>query len=275
MCPMKKNLISLMAIAAAVSLVSSCAAYKRLGYLQDMTPDVSYDMPLQPEATIAKGDKINITVYCSTPALAVPFNLSTGVSAVDPVTSSISTDIGPESPAGNSYEVDNGGDITFPVFGKIHVEGQTLVWLKSYLESELIDRKFIKDPVVTAEFTNFKYTLIGEIDSGVHYVPTGKINIFDALADAGEPYETGLRNEVCVIRTVDGKRRMYTIDLTSKDCYYSPVFFLQQNDMVYVKPMKNKHDATITQRLNVVSTSASLLTSLLNTFLWFRFYVTK
>lgn len=273
---MLKKSIYLVVFAAVMVLMTSCGAYKRLGYFQDMSPDVAYDMPQQPEAIIAKGDQLNISVYCSTPALAAPFNLATGVSAVDPSAVTAGADaVAKASESGSNYEVDGAGDINFPVFGKIHVEGETLKWLKEHIEGLLIERKFIKDPVVITEFTNFKYTLVGEIASGVHYVPSGKINIFDAIAEAGEPLETGMRNEVCVIRTVDGKRRMYTIDLTSKDCFYSPVYYLQQNDMVYVKPLKGKHDAIISQNLNVVSSATSLVTSLVNTFLWFKVYLTK
>ena len=267
---MKKTILYLSALCVLAASVSSCGAAKRLGYLQDMETDVAYDMPLQPEAIIAKGDKMSITVYCSTPALAAPFNLSTGISTVDPATSNIGTEI--VAAADNSYEVDNSGQINFPVLGKISVEGKTLSWLKEYLEEELISRKYIKDPVVTVGFTNFRYTIIGEVSSGVHYEPSGKINIIDALANAGEPNESALRNDIRVVRTVDGQRKMYSIDLTSKDCFYSPVFYLQQNDLVYVKPRKDKHDAKVNNTISVVTTVTSLLATLLNTFLWFRVY---
>ena len=256
-------------ILSVAAILSSCSAAKHISYLQDMVPDVTYNMPLQPEAIIAKGDRLKISVYCSTPALAAPFNLSKGSSAVDPVSSTVS---GQSTAADNSYEVDNAGLIDFPVFGEIAVEGKTLGYLKEYLENELISRKYIKDPEVTVEFANFTYTLIGEISSGVHYVPDGKINIFDALAEAGEPTEYALLNEVCVIRTVDGNRRMYTIDLTSKDCYFSPVFFLQQNDMVYVKPRQGKQDVVVKDHASFITSLASIIVSCLNLFLWYQIY---
>lgn len=274
---MREKLLHIAAFAFAAVLVTSCGSYKRLGYLQDMKPGVDYEMPAQPDAIIAKGDKISISVYCSTPALAAPFNIVTGVAAVDPVSSVASgtAEVKDAATTGNEYLVSTSGDIIFPVFGSIHVEGQTLDWVKEYLETQLVEKKYIKDPVVTVGFTNFKYTLIGEVQSGVHFVPDGRINIFDAFAEAGEPLETGMRKEVCVIRTVDGKRKLYTIDLTSKDCFYSPVYYLQQNDMVYVKPLKNKHDAVVTQRLDDVKTASSVLSTIINTFLWFRIYFTK
>ena len=267
---MKNTILHIIALSALAAALSSCGTAKRLGYLQDMVPDVTYDMPLQPEAIIAKGDRMNITVYCSTPALAAPFNLSTGVSTVDPATASIGTEI--VSTADNSYEVDNSGQINFPVLGKISVEGQTLTWLKEYLQDELIARKYIKDPVVTVGFVNFKYTIIGEIASGVYYEPSGKINIIDALAKAGEPGESGIRNDIRVVRTVDGLRRMYSIDLTSKNCFYSPVFFLQQNDLVYVRPRNDKHDEKVNNTIGTVTTITTLVATLLNTFLWYKVY---
>ena len=256
----------LLFIFSAVLLLSSCGAQKRLGYLQDMTTDVTYDMPLQPDAIIAKGDKLSISVYCSTPDLAAPFNLSTGMLSSG---SSASAEAVGEN---NSYEVDKSGNIEFPILGKIHVEGRTLNYLSENIQNELISRRYMKDPVVKAEFSNFKYTLIGEISSGVHYVPDGKINIFEALAQAGEPNESALRTDVAVIRTVDGTRRMYTIDLTTKDCFYSPVFYLQQNDMVYLKPRKNKYDTRINDVKSTVQTIMQTVSSLLNTILWYTIY---
>lgn len=280
---MRKSAIFILALAAL--LASSCGTYKRLGYLQDMETDVTYSMPLQPDAIIAKGDRLAITVACSTPELAKPFNILSGVSPIDPTggdlssggSSSSSTSSGDASKAESSevptgYLVDNKGDIDFPVLGKLHVEGMTLLEVKDKIESTIIKRRFIKDPVVVICFTNFKVTFLGATGVSVLDVPDGRMDIFKALALTGDLKEFAQRDEIWVVRTVDGKRRLYTLNLKSKDCYYSPAFFLQQNDMVYAKYMDTYFDQTIGDRWTVINSLVGVIGTTINALLWFKYF---
>ena len=275
--------LNIFILAAAVLALSSCGTYKRIAYIQDMVPDVTYSMPAKPDAKIAKNDKLSITVTCSTPALAAPFNLPMGEQPVDATTSAVvggntytgnsvatgSRTVGSENQTG--YEVDRNGDINFPIIGKMHVEGLTLKDVKEQVEAAL-SPKYMKDPVVFVSFVNFQITMLGEIGAGNYLIPSGSMNMFEALAMAGDVNYDAVRNEIWVIRTNEGKRRLYTIDLQTKDCYYSPVFFLQQNDMIYVKPRNTKFDNPVNNRLSVISTIFSGIGAAVNGFILYRYF---
>lgn len=247
---MKKFFCYLVLGLISVAFVS-CGSYKRLGYLQDMEADVEYSMPRQPEARISIGDRLNIVVSCATPELAEPFNVTSGVyKGVN-----VADDVSSSNLSG--FEVNADGNIIYPILGIIHVEGMTLTELKAYIENKIVEKGYINEPIVRAEFTNFKITILGEGGVGTYDIPEGKIDIFGALALSEDLTEDAVRNEVWVVRTTEGKRRLYHIDLTTKDCYYSPAFFLQQNDMVYVKPRKYKRDATANNGWQVTNTIIS------------------
>ena len=272
---MKKAMILL--FAALAMLASSCGSYKRLAYLQDMEPGIDYSMPLQPDAIIAKGDRLSINVVCSTPELAAPFNILNGTAmATAQITGNgfnsqnnqLSTEGGTNAESNEGYEVDNKGDLTFPVLGKIHVEGMTLKQVKERIESQIVSRRYIKDPIVVVKFTNFKFTILGEGSPGIYSVPDGRINIFDALAMSGDVSQDAVRRDIRVVRTVDGKRRMYNIDLTTKDCYYSPVFFIQQNDMIYIMPKNAKFDSTVNNRFTIFNSIITGLSTIVNALIW-------
>ena len=250
-------------------LVSSCGTYKRLGYLQDMEQDITYSMPLQPDAIIAKGDKLSIQVVCGTPELAQPFNILNGTSVSSAIIEDKSADAknAPES-ANEGYEVDKNGDILFPVLGRMHIEGLTIKQVKEKIESQIISRRYIKDPVAVIRFTNFSFTIIGEGGTGVYQVPDGRVNIFEALAMSGDLTMDAVRDDIWVVRTVDGKRRLHTINLKTKDCYYSPAFFIQQNDMIYIKPKNNKFDNTVSNRMSVLTMIISAVSATVNALIW-------
>lgn len=254
--------------AAAVAALSSCNAYKRLGYIQDMEEGVEYSTPLAPDARIAQGDKVGVTVHCSTPELAAPFNVLNGLyyPSIDGVVASDATEVG--------YEVDGDGNIDYPVLGKIHVEGMTLKQVSDEIQSQIISRKLIKDPLVDTKFTNFNYTIIGESSSGVYSAPGGKVDLFEAIAKAKDLKDDAVRSEIWVVRTDGGKRKLYTVDLKTKDCYYSPAFYLRQNDLVYVKPRKGKWDSTTDNRWKVISSCTTILGTALNTAYWIYTFTT-
>lgn len=253
----------------ALMAISSCSAYKRLGYLQDMEPGIEYSMPVQPEAVITKGDRLNIFVTCSNPELAAPFNVLNGVYDQEEVPGSGVRVSKEDASDLGGFEVNEKGNIEYPILGELHVEGLNLKELKDMISGRIIDGKFIKEPLVRANFANFKIIVLGEDNKeNVYDVPDGKMNIFEALAKSGDLTEDAVRDEVWVIRTREGNRQLYTINLKTKDCYYSPAFYLQQNDMIYVKPRNQKFDRQVSNRLSVVSTVLSSVAIAFNIFFW-------
>lgn len=252
-------------------LLTSCGAYKRQAYLQDMIPGVTYDADVAPDARIAKGDKLNILVTASEPILAKPFNLVTGESEFGTVSGK--EGISSESQTDRSYTVDRKGNINFPVLGRIYVEGMTLEDLTNTIEGQIINTGMIKEPIVLAEFGNFQITMLGEINGvGNYNIPDGSINIFEALALAGDITDDGQKDQVWVIRTVGDARKVYSLNLKSKDVYSSPAFYLQQNDMLYVKPKNTKFDTAIENLMTVGNSILSLFSFFTNTWLWYTVY---
>ena len=253
---MKKQWI--LAVAALLSL-ASCGSYKKLTYLQDMEVLTTYDVKEQPNVLIGVNDKLRIVVTCQEPTLAAPFNLSTGVFSVNPETGESVTKLSSEAESG--YVVDKNGYIDFPVIGLVKAEGLTLEGLREDLIDKIIETKYIKDPIVLVEFMNFQFTVLGEANPGNYNVPNGHINLLEALALAGDLKPSAKRDDVWVIRTENGQRMVYSVDMRSKDLFESPAFNIQQNDIIYVQPLTSVKDADATKRSSVITTVISALST--------------
>lgn len=236
---MKKDF--LLALAAAALLLGSCSSYKKLTYLQDMETLVNYEVAEQPDVRISVNDKLSIFVTCQEPALAAPFNLQSGTFSVDPNTGEATSSVSSESSKG--YLVDKDGCINFPVLGLIPAAGYTLNEFRELLTGLITDTKYVKEPIVIVEFMNFQFTVLGEASPGNYNVPNGHINILEAIAMAGDLSTAAKRDDVWVIRTQNGVRTVYSMDMRSKSLYDSPAFHLQQNDVIYIKPQKSKRDS--------------------------------
>lgn len=260
----------LFVLASVLMLLPSCSSYKRIAYLQDMEVDKEYPVSKRVETKIRKDDRLNILVACKSPALAAPFNVATGSQQVDQITNEVKYAVAPEASKG--YLVDENGNINFPVLGYLHVEGMTLTEVRNWIRDLIIQGDYIKEPIVNIEFTNFQYTLIGEIGSGTRTVNSGCINLFQAVADAGDLGYSAKRDEVWVIRTDGDTRKVYTVNLKSKDCFDSPAFYLQQNDLVYVKPYKSKADEFRNNTRSLITLMLSILSTASTCFYWFARY---
>ena len=190
-------------------MLASCATPATLGYLRDMEYNVDYQASKAPELKLQSEDVLNIKVMSSDPELAAPFNSWTGTGGGELLT---------------TYTVDNNGEIDFPVLGALPVEGKTIDELKDEIAAKISSMGYIKEPIVMAKLENFKVSVIGEV------------NLVQAVAQMAIPRESGKINDLMVIRTQDGIRRAYQVNLQSKDLFDSPVYYLQQNDVIYVKP---------------------------------------
>ncbi|MBO4498965.1 MAG: polysaccharide biosynthesis/export family protein [Bacteroidaceae bacterium] len=262
---MKKTRAIIAAVMAAAMV--SCSSYKNLAYLQDLQERVSYLVQERPEAKISVGDKLSITVTCSNPTLAAPFNVASGHSYYDATSGNVNYSAQSEESKG--YLVDKNGEIDFPVLGKINVAGTTLVDLKNEIERRLKVKPYIQDPLVFVEFMNFKVTMLGEIGNGNYTFPSGEVTILEAIAEAGIN-NTGVIDDIWVIRTTGGERRLYSINLKTKDLYDSPVYYLQQNDLVYVKPKNGLRDSktdNMFQNVSLVSSFVTTVTTLITSVL--------
>lgn len=250
------NAKSFTILALAVLTLTSCGAYKRLGYLQDMDADKTYEISQHQETRICCGDVIGIEVMSSQPILAAPFNIRPETSVRDSSTYSSARAEMPQ------YTVDTKGRINFPVLGSIYVEGLTLNELSTQLVDEIRATNYLRDPMVSIAFCNFKITVLGEFGSpGIYDIPTGAVNIFELTAMAGEMTQDAQRDNLWVIRTNGGTRKLFKLDTKSLSVYDSPAFYLQQNDMVYAPPRKQKMDSSTSNVITWITTPLALLST--------------
>ena len=231
-----KNILRItLAVAFAAALVScSSQTYKKINYLQDVDEDTSMSMKVNKGIIIQPQDQLSIIVTSRDPKMATPFNLSVAMYYSG---SELSVAGGSQRITG--YVVDNNGNIQFPSLGEVHVGGLNRWELQDLITSKLSDSGLLKDAVVTVEFMNFKVSVLGEVTAPGTYSVTGdKITIFQALALARDLTIYGQRDNVHVIREQNGKRQIYTLNLTDSNIFNSPAYYLQQNDVVYVTPSK-------------------------------------
>lgn len=196
---------------------------------------------------IQEGDRLNITVSAFDEIAVRPFNQNTmqGTTSVNGGAAGAST--GVASSAEGGYTVTPDGYIVMPVLGRIWVKNMTKVELKQDLEQRLL--RYLTDPMVTVTLSNFNFTVLGEVGgAGQKTSQTEKLNIFQALALAGDLRPTGDRTKVRIIRTSeeDGAEKMVWLDLTDPAVAASPYYYIQQNDIIYVEPDRNAQIAART-----------------------------
>lgn len=223
--------------AAAISLMllaSSCSTPKNIAYMQNARFGETEAIINLNEIKVQPHDQISIVVSCKEPELAQLFNLVQANKRVG------QTGQGGAQSQGNvsAYTVDNYGDINFPVLGDIHVGGLTRQQICEKIEKALISGKWVSDPVVSVEFANLHYSVVGEVKSpGTYPISNDKVTLFEAISNAGDLTEFGER-EIMVIREKDGNREKYLVDLRDDNLFQSPAYYVQQNDIIYVQPNK-------------------------------------
>lgn len=216
-----------------VILFSACNSTKEVVYLQDVIPLKQQDIERKYEVFIHEDDLLAIMVNSKDPELALPFNMPL-------ITYQIGSEGGGQQRV-LGYLVDTNGDIDFPILGKLHVAGLSRLELRDLIKEKLISGDYIKDPVVTVQFLNYKVSVMGEVARPGSFTITGdRITLLEALSMAGDLTIYGRRDRVAVIREENGKRTILFHDLRSSDIFTSPCYYLQQNDIVYVEPNKAK-----------------------------------
>ncbi len=217
-------------------VVASCAA-PRLGYFQDVQSGQVQQLQQPKLVTVQPGDKLSILVGSKDPGLAYLFNLQivgryrTSQSDANLSTSQVA-----------SYTVDENGEIDFPVLGKLNIKDMTRSQIAAFIKNQLISRELLKDPVVTVDFLDLFFSVMGEVnDPGRFLMDHDVTTLIDALSRAGDLTINGRRDNVLVMREENGNQKAYRIDLTNlQSLYGSPVYYLKQGDMIYVEPNEKK-----------------------------------
>nr|WP_288361487.1 polysaccharide biosynthesis/export family protein [uncultured Bacteroides sp.] len=201
-------------------LFSACQSYKKVPYLQDaeILKQANTQVAPMQDAKLIPGDEVSILVSTSDPVVSQPFNAQ-----------------------GNTFLLDNEGNINYPVLGKLSMDGLTSREAENLITERL--KTYVKErPTVVVRMSGFKVSVLGEVASpGVYPVVNEQINVLEALAMAGDLTIYGVRDNVKLIREAqDGRKQFVTLNLNDADLLVSPYYQLQQNDILYVTPNKAK-----------------------------------
>lgn len=167
----------------------------------------------------------------------------------------------------DGFTVDVHGNIRIPTLGKLNVLGYTTEEIEQMIEKKLLDEIFKETAniFVTVKLTGLKYTTMGEINStGTRTLFQERVNILEAIANSGDIPVTGDLKDVLIIRQYPQGQKIHHLDLTDVEVMNSPYYYIQPNDMIYVKPLKQKSWGTGTnllQNIGAVATILSLLTT--------------
>ncbi|WP_339624103.1 polysaccharide biosynthesis/export family protein [uncultured Winogradskyella sp.] len=255
---MKNQLFLILILSTFVA--TSCASRKNLVYFQDEPVEEGLSVN-EPEQLVYKPDDIlTINVSALDPETVIAFTL--------PV---VSNNTGGISAQGaiqqQSYLVDYNGNIEFPVLGTIKIAGLNRTQLTKMLTERI--KEYANDPIVNVRLVNFTITIIGEVTSpGTFTIQDERITLLEALGMARDLTIFGKRKNVLLIREVDGKKKFAKIDLTSINTISSPLYYLQQNDVIYVEPNKARiRSSTYNQNNGVLLSAIGTLTTIITVFL--------
>ena len=203
------------------------------------------------ENPIQKNDQLWITIGGSNPMDLVALNSANGTIQGSSTNTSGSS-IG--------YLVEGDGNIQMPYAGRIHAEGLTRLQLEDTLTQLFKD--YTKNPVVNVRFLNYSFSVLGEVNNrGRFTMSNERTTILEAISMAGDLTEFGMRDNILIVREVNGERTFARVNILSKDLFKSPYYYLKTNDVVYVEPVKAKFIARtgVPQWLAIVAVGLSLL----------------
>lgn len=261
---LRSRLIIFFLLTSAWSILS-CTSTKQVIYMNDLNlnelkdtlsgsinkAQISFENPIQ------KNDQLWITVGGSNPLDLVSLNSANGMG-----TGSASSTI---SGAAFGYLVEADGKIQIPYIGKVPAEGLTRLQLEDTLTTLFKD--YTKNPVVNVRFLNYNYSVMGEVNNrGRFNMVNERTTILDAISVAGDLTDLGKRDNVLVVREVNGVRSFARVNLLSKSLFKSPYYYLKTNDVVYVEPVKAKFISRtgVPQYLTIVAVGLSLLITIVN-----------
>lgn len=247
---MKKVLILLL----TVSFITSCATREEIVYFQNAENLEGMENLLEYEPVIQKNDVLRINVSSQNELAVQPFQQNSGNQS--------GSGGGGQNLSLTGYLVDPSGNIQFPLLGEVTVAGKTRGDIQKFIQERV--RNYVTDGVVDVRIVNFTVSFLGEINARID-VNDGRISIPQAIAQAGGVPYTAKRQNILVIREVDGVKSIGTVDLTKTDIFSSPYYYLKQNDIVYVEPTYRqvKSAGFITSYTGLLSIGTTILSLIL------------
>ena len=255
-----KKLSLIFTVSLIVAILSSCGSAKNIAYLQNSDTINFEKSQYLYDAKIMPKDELTITVNTTDPEVSLPFNLL--MQNAYQQGRQLSTGGGTIMP----YLVDNEGCINFHIVGRLHVAGLTKRECERLIQEKI--KPFLADqetPIVTVRMSSYSISVLGEVARpGSYMVSREEINIFEALAQAGDLTIYGVRDRVKLIRKdPSGKKEIHTLNLNDANIVNSPYYYLQQNDVVYVEPNKVKaQNSSVGSMTTLWFSATSILISL-------------
>lgn len=235
-----------------ICLLNACTSYKEVPLFRDLpqSGELKETIDNYSPLIVQKNDILNISVSSLNAEASAIFNNPNGIAQQGTVSA---------TSAGNEFIVSHNGDIQLPYIGKIQVAGLTTAAVTEIITEKLKDH--LKEPVVNLKINNFKIAVFGGVNSaGILTVPTERITLIEALILAGDLKVTAKRNNILIVREIDGERKYARFDLGSKSTFNSPYFYLKSNDLIYVKPGTSEEQRnSILTGISALSTVISLI----------------
>ncbi len=230
---MKKLLLAFILVLVIGITFTACNTAKEVVYFQDLDSVQLHNSQTETDVKIRPGDQLTIMVFGADKYLIMPYNQTLNSVSENSLGS------GGTRESQLPYDVDENGDIIFPVLGKIHVANMTTTELRRYLHSRLDET--IKGMTLFVAIENFRINVLGEVrNPGAFNIKNNSCTFLEALAMAGDLKLSADRHKVLLIRMEKGQVKHYTYDLTKSDLLDSKELFLQQNDVIYVSPVSAK-----------------------------------
>jgi len=249
----------------ATFLISSCASKKDVVYLQDKGT-ASDNSSLLKE--LAKPYRVQVNDVLSIDIKAIDSELKKLVEVFQP-TESAGGGEGQQALYFNGFTVDLHGNIKFPILGNVNVLNYTTDEIVVKVKEALLE-KYLKDVsqiFVNVKLAGLRYTVIGEVRStGVNVLFQDRVNIIEALANAGDISQTGDRRDVMARRQYTPGQKIHHIDLTDIAAMDSPYYYIQSNDIISVKPLKRKALGAGQTATQTITTIASIFSVLVSTY---------
>ena len=254
----KRRSIFYLVLLLSVPCWWSCGNVRQLQYMQGHFDTAKLSQVKYPEPVIQQNEMVSITVYSDDPRASAYYNLpeQPSITSTGTVTGGVAASSG-----GSSYLVDEAGFIQFPGLGALQVSGLTKTELYKLLESKLADK--LQHPYFMIRLSSYRVTLIGEVARpGQFTIPNERVSLLEAIALAGDLTPYGRRDNIVVIREINGQRSWERLDLRKPEILGSPYFYLQPNDVVLVDVAKNKAAATDQVAIRNISLATSIISVL-------------
>jgi polysaccharide export outer membrane protein len=231
-------------------MAGSCVARKDLIAFRNIP---ERQIAVWTEPVVQAGDILHIAVYSSNAEAVEPFNLQKNIvpGALNaPHQHTLEMFLG--------YLVDANGTIDFPVLGPLPVAGLTLPQVKDTLQGCL--KTYLNEAVVTVRFMNFRITVLGEVNQpGTYTLSSPRVTLLEAIGRAGDLSPYANRTNILHIREQNGQRIYTRINLQSGELFSSPVYYLQQNDIIYIEPNRAKIAAVADPATRVITYTTGVL----------------